>query len=111
MCMWNTSAQAEACPACTSRVHDFERFCHLFGLYADDHDAQVQDYLPEICIRGYACLPCEPGHHDYQPNFGVQECVRDEHSGVHRLENLVKISTRQVQTWGRLVLGRYKKGP
>jgi hypothetical protein len=37
--------------------------------------------------------------------------VRDEHSGVHRIENLVKISTRPVQTWGRLVLGRYKKGP
>jgi hypothetical protein len=27
--------------------------------------------------------------------------VRDEHSGVHRLENLGKISTRPVQTWGR----------
>ena len=89
-CLWNTSAPAEVwaevCPAGTSLVQDFERLRHLFGLYAADHDAEVQDYLPDICGRGYACLPCEPGHHErerscvqcphgsYQPNFGAEEC-------------------------------------
>jgi hypothetical protein len=89
-CLWNrnTSAEAstDACPAGTSLVHDFERLRQLFGLYAADHDTEIQDYLPDICSRGYACLPCEPGHHElqrscvpcpyvsYQPNFGAQEC-------------------------------------
>ena len=84
--MWNTSAAASTCPAGTSLVHDFGRLRMLFGLYAADHDAQVEDYLPDICSRGYACLPCEPGHHErerscvecphgsYQTNFGAQEC-------------------------------------
>jgi hypothetical protein len=86
MCMWNTSAAADNCPPGTSLVNDFQRLLQLFSLYAADHEALVEDYVPDICSRGYACLPCEPGHHErerscvqcphgsYQPNFGAQEC-------------------------------------
>ena len=85
-CMWNTSAEADTCPPGTSLVHDFDRLRHLFSIYAADHDADVEDYLPDICSRGYACLPCEPGHYElqrscvecphgsYQENFGAQAC-------------------------------------
>ena len=86
MCMWNTSAEAHTCPPGTSIVHDFERLQQLFSLYATDHNANIEDFFPDICGRGYACLPCEPGHYEherlcvqcphgsYQQNFGAQEC-------------------------------------
>ena len=86
MCLWNTSAEARMCPPGTSIVHDFERLQQLFRLYAADHNVSVEVFLPDICVRGYACLPCEPGHYEldrscvqcphasYQPNFGAQAC-------------------------------------
>lgn len=86
-CLWNTSAEAlSTCPAGTSLVHDFQRLLYLFELYRIHHDAQIENYIPDICRRGYACLPCEPGYYEierscvqcpyasYQPNFGAQEC-------------------------------------
>ena len=87
-CMWNTEVSALECPEGTSFVNDFQRLQFLFSLYAEDHDAHLQDYVAKICRMGFACLPCEPGHfeHDracekcaygsYQPNFGAQECYK-----------------------------------
>lgn len=87
-CMWNTEASALECPQGTSFVNDFQRLQFLFSLYAEDHNAHLQDYVAKICRMGFACLPCEPGHfeHDracekcaygsYQPNFGAQECYK-----------------------------------
>ena len=86
-CLWNVSVEAKmSCPAGTSYVHDFQRLLQLFALYSSDHNDQPQDYLQDICRRGYACLPCEPGYYEnerlciacpfasYQTNFGAQEC-------------------------------------
>lgn len=86
-CLYNTSIEALAtCAAGTALVHDFQRLLYLFELYRVHHDAQIQTYIPDICRRGYACLPCEPGYYEYdrscvqcpyasyQPNFGAQEC-------------------------------------
>jgi hypothetical protein len=90
-CMWNTSAEAHTCPPGSSIVHDFECLQQLFRLYAHDHNANIEDYIPDICDRGYACLPCEPGHYEsdrsciqcphgsYQQNFGAQ-AVASTHS-------------------------------
>jgi hypothetical protein len=85
-CLWNVSVEAHTCVAGTSLVQDFDRLLQLFSLYATDHQADVHDYLPDVCSKGYACLPCEPGHYEldracvpcpyasYQPNFGAQAC-------------------------------------
>jgi len=86
-CLYNTSIEAlPTCAAGTALVHDFQRLLYLFELYRVHHDAQIQTYIPDICRRGYACLPCEPGYYEYdrscvqcpyasyQPNFGAQEC-------------------------------------
>ena len=87
-CMWNTEVSALECPEGTSFVNDFQRLQFLFSLYAEDHNAHLQDYVAKICRMGFACLPCEPGHFEndracekcaygsYQPNFGAQECYK-----------------------------------
>jgi len=86
-CLFNTSAETmSTCASGTALVHDFQRLLYLFELYRIHYDAQIENYIPDICRRGYACLPCEPGHYEidrscvqcphasYQQNFGAQEC-------------------------------------
>lgn len=86
----NTNNDKSACKDGQEFVNkntDFFKLQSSFIKYNEDRASiHLIDHIDEICVAGFACLPCVPGYQEidrvceacdfgyYQPNFGESDC-------------------------------------